>query len=64
MAYLGIGMIFVSWGLGLLASKTGLLLGGSLPFSFGEYKNVAGVFFIAFGVLVFRAGLRSLRNEQ
>ena len=64
MAYLGFGVIFVSTGLSLLASKSGLLLGVSLPFNFGEYKNVAGALFIALGILLFRSGLRALRNVQ
>jgi hypothetical protein len=64
MVYLGFGTCFVLTGCALLTSKTGFVPGIGLPINFGEYKNVAGVFFIVFGALLFRAGLRALRNNQ
>ena len=64
MAYLALAVIFLSTGLSLLASETGQLLGVSLPINFGELKNVAGLAFIALSILLFRAGVRHLRNVQ
>jgi hypothetical protein len=64
MAYLAFAFICFSWGLGLCTSETGLLMGSRLPINFGEYKNVVGLILIGFSVLLFRAGVRHLRNMQ
>ena len=64
MAYLALALLCFSWGLGLCASETGQLFGSRLPFNFGEYKNFAGLALMGLSALLFRAGIRQLRNLQ
>ena len=55
MVYFFLAITLFFWGIGLLLSDTGQLLGAKLPFNFGEYKNLAGVFFLVCSLLLARA---------
>ncbi len=63
MFYLGLAIFLLLAGYNLITGD-GSIPGGKIPFHFGEYKNVLGVFFLASGALLLRLGVRSLREQR
>jgi hypothetical protein len=53
MAYLVLAIYLFLIGTGLLTSDTGRLYGYKFPIDFGEYKDAAGVVFVAVSIFLF-----------
>lgn len=63
MVYFGIGLCLIIAGYSLLSGQHSYLPQGSkIPFSFGEYKDIAGSAFMVIGIVMFWIGRKSLRN--